>query len=128
MSLHESGQMYLEAIYVLSGQRPVVRSIDVGEYLGYSKPSVSRAMGVLKKNGYVMAQADGALKLTDEGRAVAETMYSRHTVLAQMLTAIGVAEDVAAEDACRIEHVISEETFDAIKRHLDWAEENQPGK
>lgn len=128
MSLHESGQMYLEAIYVLSGQRPVVRSIDVGEYLGYSKPSVSRAMGILKKNGYVMAQADGALKLTDEGRAVAETMYSRHTVLAQMLTAIGVAEDVAAEDACRIEHVISEETFDAIKRHLDWAEENQPGK
>ena len=127
MSLHESGQMYLEAIYVLSGQRPVVRSIDVGEYLGYSKPSVSRAMGILKKNGYVMAQADGALKLTDEGRAVAETMYSRHTVLAQMLTAIGVAEDVAAEDACRIEHVISEETFDAIKRHLDWAEENQPG-
>ena len=122
MSLHESGQMYLEAIYVLSGQRPVVRSIDVGEYLGYSKPSVSRAMGILKKNGYVIADADGALKLTDEGRAVAETMYSRHTVLTKMLTALGVPEAIAAEDACRIEHVISEETFDAIKQHLDWAE------
>ena len=122
MSLHESGQMYLEAIYVLSGQRPVVRSIDVGEYLGYSKPSVSRAMGILKKNGYVIAEADGALKLTDEGRAVAETMYSRHTVLTKMLTALGVPEAIAAEDACRIEHVISEETFDAIKQHLDWAE------
>jgi len=122
MSLHESGQMYLEAIYVLSGQRPVVRSIDVGDYLGYSKPSVSRAMGILKKNGYVIAEADGALKLTDEGRAVAETMYSRHTVLTKMLTAIGVPEAIAAEDACRIEHVISEETFDAIKQHLDWAE------
>jgi len=128
MSLHESGQMYLEAIYVLSQQRPVVRSIDVGEYLGYSKPSVSRAMSILKKNGYVNAEADGALKLTAEGRAVAETMYSRHTVLTRMLTALGVPEDVAAEDACRIEHVISEETFDAIKQHLDWAEENQPGK
>ena len=122
MSLHESGQMYLEAIYVLSGQRPVVRSIDVGDYLGYSKPSVSRAMGILKKNGYVIADADGALKLTDEGRAVAETMYSRHTVLTKMLTAIGVPEAIAAEDACRIEHVISEETFDAIKQHMDWAE------
>ena len=122
MSLHESGQMYLEAIYVLSQQRPVVRSIDVGEYLGYSKPSVSRAMGILKKNGYVIAEPDGALKLTDEGRAVAETMYCRHTVLAKMLTAIGVPEDIAAEDACRIEHVISEETFNAIKGHLDWAE------
>ena len=120
--------MYLEAIYVLSQQRPVVRSIDVGEYLGYSKPSVSRAMSILKKNGYVIAEADGALKLTAEGRAVAETMYSRHTVLTRMLTALGVPEDVAAEAACRIEHVISEETFDAIKQHLDWAEENQPGK
>ena len=128
MSLHESGQMYLEAIYVLSRQRPVVRSIDVGEYLGYSKPSVSRAMSILKKNGYVIAEADGALKLTPEGRAVAETMYSRHTVLTSMLTALGVPEAVAAEDACRIEHVISEETFDAIKQHMDWAEENQPGK
>ena len=122
MSLHESGQMYLEAIYVLSGQRPVVRSIDVGEYLGYSKPSVSRAMSILKKNGYVIAGADGALKLTAEGMEVAQTMYSRHTVLTKMLTAIGVDEDIAAEDACRIDHVISEETFDAIKKHMDWAE------
>ncbi|MBR5292391.1 MAG: metal-dependent transcriptional regulator [Clostridia bacterium] len=122
MSLHESGQMYLEAIYVLSGQRPVVRSIDVGEYLGYSKPSVSRAMSILKKTGYVIAEADGALKLTQSGREVAQTMYARHTVLTKMLIAIGVDEDIAAEDACRIEHVISEETFDAIKKHMEWAE------
>lgn len=122
MSLHESGQMYLEAIYVLSGQRPVVRSIDVGEYLGYSKPSVSRAMSILKKTGYVIAEADGALKLTPSGREVAQTMYARHTVLTKMLIAIGVDEDIAAEDACRIEHVISEETFDAIKKHMEWAE------
>ena len=122
MSLHESGQMYLEAIYVLSQQRPVVRSIDVGEYLGYSKPSVSRAMGILKKNGYVMAEEDGALHLTPQGLDVARTMYSRHTVLTKMLTALGVDEHTAAEDACRIEHVISEETFAAIKQHMDWAE------
>ncbi len=122
MPLHESGQMYLEAIYVLSQQRPVVRSIDVGEYLGYSKPSVSRAMSILKKNGYVMAEEDGALHLTPQGLDVAQTMYSRHTVLTKMLTAIGVDEAVAAEDACRIEHVISEETFAAIKQHMDWAE------
>ena len=122
MSLHESGQMYLEAIYVLSQSCPTVRSIDVGEYLGYSKPSVSRAMGILKKNGYVTAGDDGALTLTDEGRAVAETMYVRHTVLTKMLVALGVDEAVAAEDACRIEHVISEQTFDAIKQHIEWAE------
>lgn len=126
MSLHESGQMYLEAIYVLSQERPIVRSIDVGEYLGYSKPSVSRAMGILKKSGYVIAEEDGALKLTAEGKKVAETMYSRHTVLTRMLVALGVDEDTAAEDACRIEHVISEKTFDAIKKHMDWAESNQP--
>ncbi len=126
MSLHESGQMYLEAIYVLAQQRTVVRSIDVGEYLGYSKPSVSRAMGILKKNGYVIAGEDGALKLTSEGRKVAETMYARHTVLTKMLTALGVPEAIAAQDACRIEHVISEESFDAVRKHIDWAEENQP--
>lgn len=123
MSLHESGQMYLEAIYVLSQSRPVVRSIDVGEYLGYSKPSVSRAMGILKKNGYVTAAEDGALSLTDEGKTVAETMYVRHTVLTKMLIALGVDKDTAAEDACRIEHVISNQTFDAIKQHIDWAEQ-----
>ena len=119
MSLHESGQMYLETIYVLSKSLPAVRSIDVAEHLGYSKPSISRAMGILKKNGYVTADPDGALTLTEEGRAVAETMYTRHTVLTAMLTGIGVSEDTAAEDACRIEHVISEETFEAIKRHME---------
>ena len=122
MSLRESGQMYLETIYVLSKSRPTVRAIDVGERLGYSKPSVSRAMSILKQNGYVTSDGEGALTLTDAGREVAETMYTRHTVLARMLTAIGVDESIAAEDACRIEHVISEETFSAIKRHMNWAE------
>lgn len=122
MSLYESGQMYLEAIYVLSQQRPTVRSIDVADYLGYSKPSVSRAMGILKKSGHVLAGADGALTLTPEGKKVAESMYTRHTVLTSMLVALGVSEKTAAEDACRIEHIISEETFAAIRAHMHWAD------
>lgn len=126
MSLYESGQMYLEAIYVLSRQRPTVRSIDVADYLGYSKPSVSRAMGILKKSGYVEAGEDGALTLTPDGMAVAESMYTRHTVLTSMLTALGVSPETAAADACRIEHIISEETFAAIRSHMHWAENNRP--
>lgn len=125
MSLYESGQMYLEAIYVLSQQRPTVRSIDVADYLGYSKPSVSRAMGILKKSGHVLAGSDGALTLTPEGKKVAESMYTRHTVLTSMLVALGVSEKTAAEDACRIEHIISEETFAAIRAHMHWANDTQ---
>lgn len=118
MTLHESGQMYLETIYVLSQKSAGVRAIDVGEELGYSKPSVSRAMSILKKEGYVTVAEDGRLSLTDSGRAVAETMFTRHTTLTKLLVSLGVSETVAAEDACRIEHVISEESFAAVQRHL----------
>ncbi|MBR2928798.1 MAG: metal-dependent transcriptional regulator [Oscillospiraceae bacterium] len=119
MSLHESGQMYLETIYVLSKESKYVRAIDVGEHLGYSKPSVSRAMSILKKDGYVSVDADGYLTLTESGRAVAESMYCRHTVLSRLLVCLGVDEKIAVEDACRIEHVISEESFAAMKAHLE---------
>ena len=118
MSLHESGQMYLEAIYILSSRSPHVRAIDVGEHLGYSKPSVSRAMSILKRDGYVSADENGCLRLTEEGQRVAETMYKRHTVLTKLLTELGVDEETASEDACRIEHVISERSFEAVLRHL----------
>ena len=119
MSLHESGQMYLETIFVLSKESKYVRAIDVGEHLGYSKPSVSRAMSILKKDGYVTVDSDGYLSLTESGRAVAESMYCRHTVISRLLTCLGVDDEIAAEDACRIEHVISEESFAAMKAHLE---------
>ena len=119
MSLYESGQMYLETIYVLSKEKNFVRSIDVGEHMGYSKPSVSRAVSTLKKEGYITVEDDGSLKLTDKGLEVAETMYERHTILTQILMELGVDEDTAAEDACRMEHVISDKTFAAIKAHLE---------
>ncbi len=114
MRLQESGQMYLETILVLSGQR----SIDVGEYMGYSKPSVSRAIGLLKSGGFVTVDDDGALHLTESGRAVAEKIYERHTILSRMLVGLGVDPKVAAEDACKMEHVISDESFSAIKYHI----------
>ena len=119
MNVHESGEMYLEAILVLQRKQDFVRSVDVGEYLGYSKPSVSRAMGLLRKGGLITVERDGGLHLTQEGRELAEKIYERHTVISQMLTEIGVDEKTAAEDACRIEHVISDETFEAIKRHAE---------
>lgn len=117
MTLYESGQMYLEAIYVLSLKNPCVRSIDVGEYLGYSKPSVSRAMTGLKQGGYVLADKDGSLHLTPAGLQEAEKIYTRHTVLSGLLMRLGVDEKTATEDACRIEHVISDESFNAIRTH-----------
>ena len=119
MALQESGEMYLETIFVLSKESKYVRAIDVGEHLGYSKPSVSRAMSILKKDGYVTVDSDGYLSLTESGRAVAESMYCRHTVISRLLTCLGVDEEIAAEDACRIEHVISEESFAAMKAHLE---------
>ncbi len=119
MSLHESGQMYLETIYVLSKENACVRAIDVGEDLGYSKPSVSRAMSILKKEGYVTAAEDGCLSLTEKGLREAETMYIRHTVLTKLLMGLGVDEETAAEDACRIEHVISEKSFAAMQAHME---------
>jgi len=116
MALHESAEMYLETIYVLSRQSSAVRSIDVAEHMGYSKPSVSRAVGLLKQGGYVVTDADGFLTLTDEGLEVAQTIFERHTLLSQLLISLGVSEQTASEDACKIEHVISEETFEAIKK------------
>lgn len=118
MVLHESGQMYLEAIYVLLKKNEKIRAIDIGTYLGYSKPSVSRAVGILKKEGYIDISAEGHITLTVAGSAVATQLYERHTILSDMLFALGVDEVTAAEDACRIEHVISDESFAAIKRYL----------
>lgn len=117
MSVHESGEMYLEAILVLSKKSSFVRSIDVGEYLGYSKPSVSRAMGILRREGYILMSKDGAITMTDSGRAIAEKIYERHTVLSGLLMHLGVSEETAAADACRMEHVISDESFQAVKRY-----------
>ncbi len=118
MHLQESGEMYLETIYVLSQTSSFVRSIDVGEYMGYSKPSVSRAVGLLKTGGYITVDEDGGLKLTEVGYETASKLYERHTVLTQWLVSLGVDETTAAEDACKIEHDLSETSFDAIKRHL----------
>ena len=118
MSIHESGEMYLEAILVLSQKNGFVRSIDVSEYLGYSKPSVSRAVGILKNGNYIVVDKDGSLSLTESGKEIAEKIFERHTVLSKMLLRLGVDEATAAEDACRIEHVISDTSFEAIKRHV----------
>lgn len=118
MALHESAEMYLETIYSLSQQQSSVRSIDVAESMGYSKPSVSRAVGLLKQGGYLLMDKDGFLTLTESGVAVAQKIFERHNVLSRMLTALGVSQKAAAEDACKIEHVISDETFEAIKSHM----------
>ena len=118
MHLQESGEMYLEAILVLSQRGKPVRSIDVSEYLGYTKPSVSRAMSLLRSGGYVIMDKDSYLTLTDVGLEVAERVYERHRVLSSLFMELGVSEETATEDACRIEHVISEETFEAIKNHF----------
>lgn len=117
MTVRESGEMYLEAILVLAKKSGYVRSIDVSEYLGYSKPSVSRAMGILREGGYILMEKDGAITLTDSGKKLAETIYERHTVLSELLIRLGVDERTAADDACRIEHVISDESFQAIKQY-----------
>ena len=119
MNLQESGQMYLETIYILTSRRQDVRSIDVCDYMGYSKPSVSRAVNLLKNGGFLNIDADGYLSLTDEGREVAEKMYERHRILTDFLTKIGVDEETAAEDACKMEHVISDVSFEAIKTHIE---------
>ena len=117
LHIQESGEMYLETIYILSEKTGAVRSIDVGEYMGYSKPSVSRAVGILKKGGYLLMDKDGYLTLTESGLAVAKKIYERHTLLTDFLIRLGVNEKTAVEDACKIEHVISDETFDALKKH-----------
>ncbi len=119
MSIQESGEMYLESILALSEKLPQVRAIDVGEYMGYSKPSVSRAMKLLRDGGFLTVDADGSLRLTAVGRETAEKIYERHKLLAAFLVRLGVDPAVASADACRIEHVISDESFAAIKRHGD---------
>ncbi|MBO5065890.1 MAG: metal-dependent transcriptional regulator [Clostridia bacterium] len=114
--MHESGEMYLETIFVLNEKSDNVRSIDVCDYMGYSKPSVSRAVGLLKKAGHIVVDGNGYITLTESGKAIAHRMYERHTILTAALGALGVSEQTASKDACKIEHDISDETFDAIKR------------
>ena len=118
MQLQESGEMYLETIYILTQQSSNVRSIDVCEYMGFSKPSVSRAVGLLKSGGYINVDKDGYLSLTEVGREVAIKMFDRHRLLTDFLVSLGVSPDVATTDACKIEHHISDESFEALKRHI----------
>ncbi len=122
MQLQESGEMYLETIYVLSQSGKPVRSIDVVEYMGFSKPSVSRAVGLLKEGGYITVNGEGYLCLTDAGRESAEKIFHRHTLLTRLLVSLGVDEETATEDACRMEHVISDVTYEAIRRYLNKTE------
>ena len=119
MQLQESGEMYLETILILSKKISNVRSIDVCEYMGFSKPSVSRGIGLLKKAGYVETDENGHLELTESGKKVAGTIYERHVMLANFLISLGVDEQTATKDACRIEHVISSQSFEAIKKQAE---------
>lgn len=118
MIIQESAEMYLETILILSKQRPHVRSLDVAEYMGYSKPSVSRGMSILKESGFLEMDRDNFLILTESGRALAEKIYERHTVLTTMLIHLGVDPETAAKDACKIEHDLSDASFEAIKKHI----------
>ena len=118
MHIQESGEMYLETIHVLLKKNGHVRSIDISGHMGYSKPSVSRAMGILRSGEYIRMDKDGSITLTDTGREIAEKIYERHTVLTRVLMRMGVREETAVADACRLEHAISDESFEAIKR---WA-------
>ena len=123
MNLQESGEMYLETILILSGKKQFVRSVDISEYMGYSKPSVSRAVGLLKNAAYIVVDREGYITLTETGRAVAEKIYERHTGLTELLRRLGVEEKRAADDACKMEHVISDETFTALMGVLKKSEE-----
>ena len=118
MSIKESGEMYLESIYVLCESKSSVRSINIAEHMNYTKPSVSRAVSLLKKEGYILVDKDGYITLTDSGTQLAEKIFERHTILTKMLMGLGVDEETAADDACRIEHVISDKPFLAIKEHI----------
>ena len=117
MPLQESGEMYLETIYILSQKSDEVRAIDVGEYMGYSKPSVSRGLSLLKQEELAETDSRGFIKLTPEGKKKKKRIYERHVLLTKLLVNIGVDEETAAEDACRVEHYISDKTFEAIKAH-----------
>ncbi len=118
LPMKESGEMYLESIYVLCKAKKYVRSIDVAEYMNYSKPSVSRGVGLLKKAGYIEVDSDGFISLTEEGTKMANKIFERHTVISRLLTIMGVDEETASEDACRMEHVISDKTLSAIKKYI----------
>ncbi|MBQ8538476.1 MAG: metal-dependent transcriptional regulator [Ruminococcus sp.] len=124
MPIQESGEMYLESILVLSKKNPNVRAIDISEYMGFSKPSVSRALSVLKNGGFVTVSEQGHLKLTEDGKNIAEKIYERHTVLTNYLTLIGVDKETASQDACKMEHVVSDESFNAIKQQVKLLSEN----
>ena len=119
MQLLESGEMYLETILVLSKQKNLVRSIDIAEYMGFSKPSVSRAMSRLKADQYIIMDSKGYIALTECGRAIAEKIFERHVLLTNWLCGMGIGRETAERDACRIEHIISDETFDAVKRAME---------
>ena len=119
MHLQESGEMYLETIYILTKKNHDVRSLDVAEYMNFSKPSVSRAVGLLKQGGYITVDSDGYLHLTDLGEQIATKIYERHTLLTEFLMRLGVDQETASADACKIEHDISDKSFEAIKRHVD---------
>ena len=119
MALQESGEMYLETIYVLNKANAQVRSVDISEHMGYSKPSVSRAVHLLVKKGYIVMDADGFITLTGEGTCLAEKIFERHTVISGMLIRLGVDPETAADDACKIEHAISDTSFEAIKKHFE---------
>lgn len=119
MILKPSGEMYLETIYVLCQKKSSVRSVDVAEYMNYSKPSVCRGVGLLKKGNYISIDKDGYISLTDKGLAFANKIYERHTVLSKVLTMLGVDEETAAEDACKIEHVISDKSFNSLKKYIE---------
>ena len=118
MHLLESGEMYLESILQLTQKQGQVRSVDISEYMGYSKPSVSRAVGLLKNGGYILVDNEGLITLTETGLEIAQKIYERHTVLTQLLIRLGVSPETAASDACKIEHALSDESFDAIKKHV----------
>ena len=119
MQLQESGEMYLESIYVLSQKLNGVHSIDISEYMGYSKPSVSRAVNLLKKGGYILIDEENHITLTSSGMEIARKIYSRHTLITELLVRLGVSAEVASQDACKMEHSISDESFEAIRRHVE---------
>ena len=118
LQVQESGEMYLETILILKKRQDTVRAVDVGEYMGFSKPSVSRAMSLLRQGGYVTDAPDGSLELTESGLAIAQKIYERHTLITSLLVRLGVDEKTAAADACKIEHDISDASFRAIKEHV----------
>lgn len=121
MSIQKSGEMYLETIYVLSKKSNDVRSLDIAEHMGFSKPSVSRAVKLLKNDGYILIDGDGYITLTDSGKEIAQKIYERHTMITNMLILLGVDEKTASEDACKIEHDISDASFEAIKMYFEKA-------